>query len=371
MARERRERINGPYKHGNKFRIVVTRADGEQTTQSFKTEAEAQRVAHEARTQAQGRSLMIAVDAYEVEMRERGLAGCTIERHRYHLDRLLQTKTHGHRPLTWLTPKRARQLYDESRAGAAPDTHRNGLKVGRSFGRFAVDRGWLPADPFAKVVGVGKRRRGKPQLHIDEGNRLIAACYAERSRESIAVATGLLLGYGASEVTQRQVRDLDNGGRVLHVTKGKNGFRVRSVEVPDELRPFLLELAKGRPGSAYLFGTGDIDRPSRYWIYWHCKRLCAVAKVPPVSPHGLRGTHATIAVGTVATSHSVSAALRAAGASLGHAPGSPITATTYVAPGAVDAARQRAVMRVLDGSAGNSAGNDSADSRYQRSEVIG
>ncbi len=98
-----------------------------------------------------------------------------------------------------------------------------------------------------------------------------------------------------------------------------------------------------------LFGASDIELPSRYWLHYHCARLCKAARVPVVPPHGLRGTHATIAMGAVATSHSVQAALAAAGGSLGHAPGSPLTETTYVAPGAVDKARQRVVMRVIDG----------------------
>ena len=55
------------------------------------------------------------------------------------------------------------------------------------------------------------------------------------------------------------------------------------------------------------------------------------------------------------------------GASLGHAPGSPITATTYVAPGAVAKARQRAAMKVLAGGAGNT----SAVSSYRPSEDVG
>ena len=293
--------------------------------------------------------MTFAVDAYEVDMRERVLAAVTIARSRAHLDRLLAIAKNGHRPLAWVTAKRSAALYDAARIGAAVDTHRNALAVGRSFGRFVVARGWLSAAPFAAVKPVGRRRRGKPQLHLDETRKLLDTCVAERSRESLAVASAFMLGLGASEVVERRVRDLDDSGRVLCVTRGKNDYRRRVLEVPDDLRALLLELAARRPASAYLFGAGDLDRPSRYWIYYHCKRLCAAAKVPEVSPHGLRGTHSTIAVGAVATSHSVAAALAAAGGSLGHAPGSPITATTYVAPGAVEAATQRAAMRVLQG----------------------
>lgn len=349
MPKERRERVHGPYKHGRRWRVVITRADGSQFAESFESEATAQRVADAARTQSSGRTISHAVDAYEVAMRERHLEGVTISRARAHLDKLLATGTNGHRALVWLTPRRASDLYAAVRPGYAVDTQRNALAAGRSFGRFCVERGWLASDPFAKVKGIGRRKRGKPQLHIDETRKLIDACEAERTREAAAVATSVLLGCGASEVVQRQVRDLDDGGRILHVTRGKNRFRVRSIEVPDGLREWLLDLAAKRPATAHLFGEGDLDRPSRYWIYWHCRRLCRVAKVKEVSVHGLRGTHATIAVGSVSTSHSVATAIAAAGAGLGHKPGSPVTETTYVAPGAVEQATQRTFLRAIKG----------------------
>lgn len=282
-------------------------------------------------------------------MRERDLASVTVSRARDHLETLLELRRNGHRPLSWLTHKRAAAMYAVLVPRLAVDNHRNALAAGRSFGRFCAEHGWIKVDPFANVKGVGRRKKGKPQLHVDEARKLTSACYAENSRESIAVVTGFLCAFGASEVAHRQVRDLDDGGRLLHVTKGKNRFRVRTSEVPDELRPYLLALAKGRPSSAYLFGVGDVDRPSRYWVYWHCRRLAMAAKVPHVSPHGLRGTHSTIAMGHAASSLSVAAALAEAGQGLGHAPGSPITASTYVARGAVDRAKQRATMRVLKG----------------------
>lgn len=361
MRRERTERVHGPYDRGStytkRWRVVISRADGGQDAFSFETEIEAQEAANAARRQAEGRTLTFALDAYETSLRERQLEHVTIVRSRAHLDSLLAVEKNGHKLLSWVTPKRAAQLYATYRTTPSKhtnrvpsvDTHRNALAAGRAFGRFAAENGWLPADPFAAVKAIGRRNKGKPQLGVDETRKLLDVCLAERSRESIAVACTFLLGAGASEVTNRLVRDLDDGGRLLHVTKGKNGYRVRSFELPDEIRPHLLELAKGRAGAAYLFGETDLERPSRYWIHYHCRRLCGVAKVPLVSPHGLRGTHATIAHGHVASSSHVAAALAAAASGLGHAPGSPITASTYIAPGEVDKATQRAALRVLRG----------------------
>lgn len=317
---------------------------------------------------------MHAVDAYELDMRERELAPATIARERHHLDVALEIVRRDAKPrrgqprpapqpgryaghyLTWLTPARAAHLYEAFRVrpttrGKRPsvDTARNALAACKSFGRWCAKQGWLPSDPFAAIEPKGKRRRGKAQLGIDETRKLIDTCLAESSRASLAVATSVLLGCGASEVVQRQVRDLDDGGHVLHVTRGKNRYRVRSLEVPDGLRERLVELARGRLAASPLYGTGELGRPTRYWILRHCRRLCALAGVPVVSVHGLRGTHATLALGAVSTSHSVAAALAAAGASLGHAPDSPITASTYAAPGSVERATQRAALAVIQG----------------------
>lgn len=365
--RTRNERVNGPYRHGSKWRVAIVGADGRRTYQAFEIEAEAVDVAEAARAQIEGRTVSKALDAYEVSLRERELAGVTIARTRAHLDALLAAG--GGRPLSWLTPRRAADLYTryrstETRYGRAPsvDTHRNALAAARAFGRWCVDRGWLLVEPFAAVKPIGRRRRGKPQLTLDETRRLIDACLAERSRESLAVATALLLGLSASETTERQVRDLDDGGRALVVRRGKNRYRERRLEVPDGLREALLELAAGRAPTALLYSQrpgapvrqrGHASRPSRHWLYWHCRRLCREAGAPEVTPHGLRGTHATLAVGAVATSQHVAAALVAAGASLGHAPGSPLTASTYAAPGAVDAARAQVVLRSIKGGLGS------------------
>ncbi len=352
--RERTERVHGPYKHGRKWRVVVTQPDRSQTTKSFESKYKAEAVANAARAQAAGRTMMHAVDAFEVWQRERGLAGVSIDRGRRHLNVLLQLETYGSRLLTWVTAARAAELYAQVQKGRAVDTHRNALKVGRGFFKYCVKNKWLLSNPFAGVEGEGIRKRGKPQLHVDEACKLVDFCLdVERSRESIAVATAFMLGFGASEVANRKVRDLDNRGTELRMTKGKNKFRERAVELPPKLAAALAELVRDRAGAAYLFGEGDIDRPSRYWMHYHCKRLCKAAGVPIVTPHGLRGSHATIAMERVSTAHSVQAALAAAGASLGHAASSPITATTYVRPGAVARAKQRAVMRVLDGGAGN------------------
>lgn len=120
------------------------------------------------------------------------------------------------------------------------------------------------------------------------------------------------------------------------------------------LRQLLVEFAGTRPAAAYLFGAADLAVPTRYWVYYHCRRLCAVVGVPVVPPHGLRGTHSTLAIAAGATPSVVSAAM-------GHT-SAELTLSTYTAPGTSETASARATLRVIDGGAGNLA----AEPGYQR-----
>jgi integrase len=116
----------------------------------------------------------------------------------------------------------------------------------------------------------------------------------------------------------------------------------RTLEVPEALRPLLLALARDRIGAAPLFRDRHGERPSRFWLAYHCRKLCRRAMVPDVTPHGLRGTHGSLARRGGATGELVAA-------QLGHA-STAITEGTYVLPEAAQAADARAVaLRVVKG----------------------
>jgi integrase len=287
---------------------------------------------------------MHAVDAYEVWQRERGLAGSSIARTRDHLRAILKLDGNGHRPLRWVTPKRAAEFYEAAQPNRAVDTHRNELGCAKAWGKYCVKQGWLTTNPFSGVEAIGRRKRGKLQLHATEARKLLDKCIEERSRESVAVALALLLGLRASEVAHRQVRDLDDGERLLWVPRGKTAAARRHLEVPEVLRPLLRELAGDRPGAAWLLGASDLDRPTRHWVLYNVGRLCDLAKVPVITAHGLRGTHASLATAAGATSHVVAGAL-------GHASTS-VTEAAYIAPQARADSTQRAAMKVIQGGRG-------------------
>ena len=63
-----------------------------------------------------------------------------------------------------------------------------------------------------------------------------------------------------------------------------------------QLRPLLLELTEERESFDLLFAKWDGSTHTRAWFLAAVKRVCKAAGVPRVCPHGLRGTHATIAL---------------------------------------------------------------------------
>jgi integrase len=97
-----------------------------------------------------------------------------------------------------------------------------------------------------------------------------------------------------------------------------------------------LALANGRGPEDRLFG-----RHGREWVRGWVQRICRMAKVPVVSAQSMRGLHSTLAEESGVSAHSVARAL-------GH---ESITTTHqhYTAPSAVANAKQRHVLRVLDG----------------------
>jgi integrase len=143
----------------------------------------------------------------------------------------------------------------------------------------------------------------------------------EGSLSALAVATTLLLGLRASECTDRIVRDLDDGGRVLWIPHGKTEAAIRQLKVPELLQPLLMEVAAGKAPLDRLWGNVD-----RHWLGHHVRRLCRKAGVPVIPPHGLRGLHATMALSAGASSEHVAKAL-------GHVSVNT-TRAHYFAPGA-------------------------------------
>jgi integrase len=141
----------------------------------------------------------------------------------------------------------------------------------QGFFKWCVLQGQLKRAPLENVEIVGRKRRGKPQLRMDEGRRFLELALSETpdadNQERIArlgAATALLLGLRSSEVIGRQVRDLDDGGTMFVIPTSKTDAGERTLEVPDRLRPYLLQLVQGRASTEPLF-PGLTKDGLRYW----------------------------------------------------------------------------------------------------------
>jgi site-specific recombinase XerD len=348
--RKRIGAIHGPYPHGKRWRLVVHR-EGRPVAVSFDTRELADKAKREAIAAAQSRTVSDAIDEYIADQRARGLKKTSWPTTRARLRALLVPDGRDGGPIERLGPARARSLYKamcarptRRKRPPSPDTCKNVLAEGGTFTRWCVEQKWLRADPFVGVTDKRRRRRGKPQLRIDEARKLIdhALRAAERGDvAAVAVAAVFIFGTRSSELVERQVRDLDDEGAVLWVPDSKTDAGRRTLEVPELLQPHLIAAAKGRPALAPLFLNQNGRPASRHWVHYHVRRLCSIAGVAPVTPHGLRGTHATIAIVNGQSSKLVAEAL-------GHT-GPAVTHAHYVDGGAARAAGADRVMRVIRG----------------------
>ena len=330
------ERIYGPYPHRNKWRVVVVRSDGERITGSYSSATAAQKAIDDVRAKTDSRTVSGTVDEYVQHLRDLGRKSGTITTVKFRLRGMLRTNERD-ASLRSLTIASAKALFARRAPELAGETQHGELATASAFASWCVERRWLKVDPFATIKATKPRSTGKPQLRIDEARRWLDVAIAEDSDESLAAALTILMGLRASEVTSRSVRDVDDGARVLWIEKAKTRAGNRSLEIPTVLRPALARLVAGRAGGEPLWRD---ERRDRHWVYRHVRRLCRLAGVPVVPPHGMRGTWASIARQTRPTEDVAVA--------LGHS-GPAVTRRHYLGGDAEQRGQQRATLRVLSG----------------------
>ncbi len=242
-----------------------------------------------------------------------------------------------------LTHQRCAGYYQKLVATQKPDTHRNTLAEAGTFCRWLIKRRNLKLNPIEGIEGVGRKRKGKPQLRYDEARKWWAKAEElanEGHAGAVAAMMTLVMALRASEITSRTVRDIDNGGRLLWIPEAKTPAGKRQVKVPEKLRPYLLRLSSAKPSTAFIF-TGKHGAPhERAWPRKWVQKICKLAKVPEVCAHSMRGLHASLAI-QAGTSPDVVAGV------MGHE--SPaITMSNYAVPGSAEAARaDRATSALL------------------------
>jgi len=294
-----------------------------------------------------GRRVGDALDAYEGDMRRRQKRPRTIK---------VAISAIGHfldrdRALADVGVSYLKERITVRLAGHAPQTVATELRQAKTFLRWCGSQGWASADVVGRLGSVvvdvsGDRGEGKEQLTIDEARLYLESCRlrAEQGAEgAVAAASVLLLGVRAREILDRQVRDLDDGGRLLWIRRAKTERGNRRVEVPEPLRQWMLRQAAGREPGDLLFGSPKGPARSTSWLANWVHRMCRESHVRQVCAHSMRGLHATLAEAAGATPHVVAA-------SLGHTT-PQVTGRHYTLPDVRQRASQRAALTVLAGGA--------------------
>lgn len=340
-----RGRVHGPYEERGGWRVVAVTHEGARSSSLCETEAEADELVVDLRAELDAKDIAVteAIDAYLLAKQADG-------------DKPIKPQSAGtlgfrlramfaedaDRMVGDLTPKGCQAAYDRLRAKPrqAVDTHRNTLAASKAFLAWCMARGYAARNPMADVAGFGQRSVGKEQLRTDESRTMLDLAVARAKAGALgplAAATVLLAAIRASECAAIVARDIDDGGRILVIPKSKTKAGVRRLEIPRWLGRMLKANAEKHGGPAFLNRKGQ--PADRHWVLYHVKRICGLADVPTVTAHGLRGTHATLAVDGGASSAIVAAAL-------GHTH-VRITERHYTKSEATDAARSRRAHKAL------------------------
>ncbi len=336
----------GPYKFRDQYRCAIRNGHRKVYLSPEKTPERALAVAERfvaELTTSQPLTIGQALDAYsEYKLTVKANKPRSIETTSYRLRRFfIEPGLAVH----LLTQRRCASYYEKLTKSQSADTHQATLSEARTFCRWLIKKNHLRQNPIDGIEPVGRKRKGKPQLRIDEARRWLrkAQEMAQKGEAgAVAAMVALLMGLRAGEIIERTVRDLDDNGRLLWIPTSKTEAGKRTVKVPANLQPHLLRLARDKLPAAYLFPGKKGGQPDRAWPRKWVKRICKLAKVPEVCAHAMRGLHATLAIEAGAAPDLVAR-------SLGHESAS-MTLSNYAAPGSAESA---AASRVQDLLAGN------------------
>lgn len=374
MVRRSNERVYGPYpdrvgKDGHRRWVIHLEGPDGRSAESFAgqgAEEQAKARVADLRQRLEGRKVSEAIGEYLDDMRERGLRAKSIASTDHRLRTFFQVTTSFNggllsevtqargRALLEATKTRTRKvwvrgghanrkkLHQEDRVTPRSVDYRAGmLAESKTFLNWCADRGYVKRrndeTPLDGLAVKGKRRKGKPQLRLDETIIWERAELADGSKRAIAAVLTYYFATRSGETLALVRRDIDRGGTVAEVADSKTESGKRRVEIPPHLQPLVAEIVKGLAPDAPLFpgiNTGMLRR--------HVAQVCKRAGVPVVCTQALRGMHTTVA-GEIGVTGPMIAA------QLGHADDGQTAAAHYSAPGAVERGKQRRVFAVMNG----------------------
>lgn len=330
-------RVNGPYQHRRKWRLVVVSDAGKRNVRSFDNKRDAEEAAEAFQRLYCGQPTLTiseALEKYEHHLKTTGNYGdtsITTVRNRL-LGFIEDVRDTGCHRITGMDER-----YKKLTTRWAATTHHLALSEARSFGKWLVKNEHCKTNPFDGIEAIGRPKKRKPQLRVDEARlwMIKALELAPKKPGAIAALCGLLMGMRASEIVERKVRDLDDDGRVLVIEDSKTDASTRRLAIPDVLRPLLRARCADKLPNARLFNR------TRQWVRQWTMAICKLAGVPPVCAHGMRGTHATLAIEAGMSPNIVAS-------SLGHT-SSKMTLGAYAIPGAQATATREAAVIALRG----------------------
>ena len=313
--------------------------------ESFLTEEAAKRAAKAARVKLPGRiNVETGLERYEQFLVRKG-------NRRKSIDETIRRMRNWHdttMPLADVTEAQLKKRYERRCQEVAVDTHRNELSEVKTFWRWCAKEGFVRRSPAERIEPIGKRRKGKPQLRMNETQTLFdkALSLAEGGDEgAVAVMTVIFLGLRSSEVHCRKVRDVDNSEDkvFLWIDTGKTDAAARHMEVPEPVATFLLLQTEGKNEEDWLFPSPNSDsgHRSRTWMLRTTKRICKAAGVPRVCVHGLRGGWATLTADAGVSGHVIAR-------ELGHTD-YKTTKKHYTRKGTIERVKVRRMLRVVKG----------------------
>jgi hypothetical protein len=297
MQPKKPPRILGPYREGNKWRVITIGVKGRRS-QIARSEAEAHLLK---------RHLMAALSPV-VPIPTRLWLFAALREYEAHLQRQRSRQTlartmctlraflpEQQSPLSAITPRIARELARFEHPGTrrirrcyAASTRRAVLGHVRRFYDWTLQRRYISENPFVGVAPTGLVGTATRRPYADELPRFAAAALCEADGGDTSALGALLLvtaNLRSVQVLRLRVGDIDLEGPRLQLAQ-PGGPTWRSL--PSSLVPTLRAVIESRHPSELLLGTGRTGqiRPRNYlWRAVH--RLCLAARVTPTCPRFL------------------------------------------------------------------------------------
>ncbi len=299
MRRRQSARILGPYQEGAIWRIIEVNSTGYRTSHMADSQQAANRLAAKLRAQLRALTVGTAIGEWKESRLRAGCTPTTIHEQtaRVHamLDSVLALQ------MNEVTVRKAAAVYEQmtkepSRKTGRPLTaasHRHYLALIRAMWAWSIKQGHAASNPWLQVEPIGRPATGKPQLRRQEARRFAELAEHEAaagSRLALAALCCLSLGLRANEALNLTARDVDAESGELYVNGTKTAAARRRIKLPFYLAKLLTQAAQGRPPAERLCHA------RRQKLHSTVVALCARAGVPRVCVHGLRGTHASLAV---------------------------------------------------------------------------